>query len=593
MLLEHNVPVYTKLEETLSTDNKAIIIMGTGVGKTYVTTEYLDKHNLKALLVSPRKIINSAWSNHTNRVETITYQKFSRIYKQLDYKKYDLVVADEAHHIGAKKWGEPFQYLINNNIIKVIGLTENAVRYLDGGRDVGEEVFDGNVCQGETVQTAIEKGILNKITYVGAYYNTDGIKEEYRGKITDKLYKKLDLALNNTPKVQEILLNNMPSGNRKGIVFVSSIEEIPEAIKLLTDIYPNTEYRVIHSKQSDRANQKSFEWFNSVESGYMFSVNMISEGVHIKGVNTLIMLRKTSSPSIFAQQMGRCLDAKSKKDSILFDLVNNKNNLKLMFTKDTREAGIGPVVSYPNLSGQQIIVKDYTKDICEVLEEIKLSLSSAWKKEEDDIIIDYYTNHYSATILNDLKKLLPNRNKDCISHRAFDLGVKKDFVRGTWSEEEDDYFNKCIKNNPDITCPEIIKMINDKFPNNPRTRSSIIKHCRAKGISLSKARIRWDEEEKNIVLKHYPTEGTNCISRLPGKTTRGLVSMAQTLGVTMDKKCRHKGRKVLCVELNKTFENIHEATLFLKVKDSRRFREAIVNNKIYHNYHWQYVTEEN
>ena len=80
--------------------------MGTGVGKTYVTSEYLDINNLKALVVSPRNSINKSWEKHTQRVETVTYQKLANIYKDIDYSHYDVVICDEVHHIGAPKWGK-------------------------------------------------------------------------------------------------------------------------------------------------------------------------------------------------------------------------------------------------------------------------------------------------------------------------------------------------------------------------------------------------------------------------------------------------------------------------------------------------------
>ena len=81
MLLEHNKPVYNELINVLSKDNCACVVMGTGVGKSYVTLEYLNNNKLTALIVSPRNSINESWKKLCGKkIDTITYQKLANIY---------------------------------------------------------------------------------------------------------------------------------------------------------------------------------------------------------------------------------------------------------------------------------------------------------------------------------------------------------------------------------------------------------------------------------------------------------------------------------------------------------------------------------
>ena len=76
MLLSHNEKPYEELTNILSKSNYACLVMGTGVGKSYITLEYLTNHNLKALIVSPRNSINDSWKKLCgDSVDTITYQK--------------------------------------------------------------------------------------------------------------------------------------------------------------------------------------------------------------------------------------------------------------------------------------------------------------------------------------------------------------------------------------------------------------------------------------------------------------------------------------------------------------------------------------
>mgnify|MGYP002528351052 CR=1 FL=1 len=157
MLLEHNIPVYKQLINVLSNDNCACVVMGTGVGKSYVALEYLTQNKLTALVVSPRTSINESWEKLCGKkVDTITYQKLANIYKSVDYSFYDVIICDEVHHIGAPKWREPIKFLIDSGK-KVIGLTESSIRYTDGARDVATEFFHGNIVKGEDVSSAIEK----------------------------------------------------------------------------------------------------------------------------------------------------------------------------------------------------------------------------------------------------------------------------------------------------------------------------------------------------------------------------------------------------------------------------------------------------
>jgi hypothetical protein len=55
---------------------------------------------------------------------------------------------------------------------------------------------------------------------------------------------------------------------------------------------------------------------------------MLNEGLHIKSVDGVILLRKTTSPIVYLQQIGRCLQVDLDKPPLIFDLVNNVNNIQ-------------------------------------------------------------------------------------------------------------------------------------------------------------------------------------------------------------------------------------------------------------------------
>ena len=122
-----------------------------------------------------------------------------------------------------------------------------------------------------------------------------------------ELIGELNLAINNTPALKEIILTNMPKGPRKCIIFTQTIEAMDQAIDILKDIYPNGEYRKIHSKMDSDEVEANKKWFEDTNEGFLCAVNMISEGAHYKGVNTVFMFRKTKSELLFNQQIGRII----------------------------------------------------------------------------------------------------------------------------------------------------------------------------------------------------------------------------------------------------------------------------------------------
>lgn len=573
MLYEHNQQPYNNIVNTIKENNCACLIMGTGVGKSYITLEYLEQHNYTALIVSPRNSINNSWEKLCgNRVDTITYQKLANIYKTIDFSKYDLVICDEVHHIGAVKWGEPIRYLLNNNV-KVLGLTESSIRYSDGGRDIGIEFFGNNKVYGESVSSAIEKGILNPVTYVGAMYNSEGLKKTLRGKIQSRLYAKLNLAINKTPMVNEIIKKNMPNGKRKGIIFASTIYDMNYAVDFMHSVYPNATIKKVHSKQSDAINEENIEWFKNTDEGYLCSVDMISEGVHIKGVNTLVMLRRTESVNLFNQQLGRCLDANSKEPAILFDLVNNKYSIRIV--KNKLRIKLNSMFGSSALNvipSQQLIVKDYTKDIVDVLNEIKESLDKKWTSQEVDIMFKYYKNKSKQ----ELQKLLPNHTALAIERKAGYLGLSN---AGLWTKEE-------------------VEIIKKYFLKDRKKCFRLLPNRSEQAISSKASRLKLafdnnfytKKEEKIIAL--YANKGSKKIIEILKKNgfrerdANSIRAKAKKLGVKVK-----SYKSIRCVETGVIYASC------LDVEKKTGFRNGLISacvrgkRKTGYGYHWEYVEE--
>ncbi len=246
-LLEHNMTLFYDLDETLMTSDRALVVLGTGLGKTTTGLAYLRKYGYKAIVLCPNNTIVQGWQGN-HEVTAITYQKFMNSYMKEDYSKYQVLICDEAHHCTAARWGEGIRYVLDNALLKVIGLTATPKEKKDKKNfETTAEFFNHKICQGYAVLDGIENGKIHDFSYIGAIYDTSELKEKYAN-IDDKtLLGELDLELNNTPTMGEILTKHMPNSKRKGIIFVSSIESMDEVESIMKNLYPNMEYRRLHS----------------------------------------------------------------------------------------------------------------------------------------------------------------------------------------------------------------------------------------------------------------------------------------------------------------------------------------------------------
>lgn len=394
-LLEHNQTVFYELDDTLANNDRALVVIGTGLGKTTTALAYIRKYGLRALVLGPNTVITDAWNKETD-VDVMTYQGFMNKYRTVDFSKYGVLICDEAHHCAAPRWGEGVRYVLDHKLTKVIGLTATPKedKKDKANYEKSTNFFAGCVCEGFSVLDGIERGIIHDFSYVGAIYDTSDIREKYAGISDVTLLGELDLALNNTPTVKTILTKHMPDNKRKGIIFVSNIAAMDEAEEIMRDIYPNIEYRRIHSLMSFAEVEENRDWFQNTDEGYLLAVNMISEGAHYKGVNTIIMFRRTQSSLVFNQQLGRIITLARDEDphAIVFDLVNNAENLdtEKSFCASLRESYVQRKARGGKEKSEQIIVEDYAETISDVLRKIKNGKREKWTEEDIALLIKYY-----------------------------------------------------------------------------------------------------------------------------------------------------------------------------------------------------------
>jgi len=447
-LLEHNKPTYAELCEKLESNNRVALIQATGTGKSYIIGKYLEEHKGKSLILVPTNAIGDQWEKLLRKTGcdfTIdTYQGMSAHID--DETNYDIVVADEMHHLGSKVWGKSFvdRFLKNESQI-IIGVTATEIRYLDNSRDMAYELFGNNTVRGCNLEESIINGILSPFKYISVWYESDKEIKKYLEKTKQIKSGKKDILANeileckkNIASIKTAFRENL-GDNKKIIVFLNSIKSIERHKTEITKAIGAKKNYSISSLDTDKKIAAEIENFEKqVELSVLFCVDILNEGVHLDRVDTVVFLRTTKSPQIYFQQLGRALSA-DNKNPMVFDFVCNSRSLR----KISRDSFINNDRDIERINRnlpkeKQIIVSSYTKELTDLFDEIDDLLRRRKYTEEE---IEFVKRHPEMNAIEIAKKL--DRNVSCIYQIAkiYNLELRKDKQR-----HDEETVNKIIEN---------------------------------------------------------------------------------------------------------------------------------------------------
>lgn len=343
-------------------EDKALLISATGTGKTYASAFAMRELGFKRVLFvvhraqlakQTRKSYGRVFSNKVSMgfigdgkfdcdseylfatVQTLNKDEYLNRFNPQDF---DCIILDEAHHSSAGS----YQRIMNYFKPKLfLGMTATPDKRDDNieGRNI-YEIFNHNIVYEIRLQQAMQEDLLCPFHYFGI---TDLrlIGDLKTGK---KLSERDFNLLTSDERINHIIKQANYfgySGDRvKGLIFCSRINEA-EALseKFNSTINPETGrcFRTISLDGSANAEQRqeAFERLAMDENDgsgrepldYIFSVEILNEGVDIVEVNQVIMLRPTQSPIVFVQQLGRGLrKADGKEFVVIIDFIGNYNN---------------------------------------------------------------------------------------------------------------------------------------------------------------------------------------------------------------------------------------------------------------------------
>ena len=328
----------------LQQDNKqkALLISATGTGKTYLSAFAVKKANPKRLLFLAHReqILKQACKTFAKIIPDIQYGILSTNHK--DFRKpylfatinmlskeenliqftpthFDYIIIDETHRAGASSYLKILNYFQPQFLL---GMTATPER--TDGFDI-YQLFDHNIAYEIRLNQAMQENLLCPFHYFG---------------ITDITVNNQEINDNSTfndlttdARVTHIINQSQYygfSGERlRGLIFCSQIEEAQILSQKFNERGFNTIALSGKDSQETRTNaiHKLEQKERSTGLDYIFTVDIMNEGIDIPAINQIIMLRPTKSAIIFVQQLGRGLRKYPQKDYVvILDFIGNYQN---------------------------------------------------------------------------------------------------------------------------------------------------------------------------------------------------------------------------------------------------------------------------
>lgn len=345
-------------------EERALLISATGTGKTFASAFAMRELGFKRVLFLVHRgqlarqtkksyekifgpdismgLVGSGYQDYDADYVFATVQTLNRDKHLLEYRQdaFDCIILDEAHHSSA----DTYQKIMNYFRPRLwLGMTATPDKRDDhiSGKNI-YEIFHYQIAYEIRLQQAMEEKMLCPFHYFGI---SDISMIEDRQLKNRKLSGEDFNQLTGDERVKHIARQAELygySGERvKGLVFCSRIDESEElSNKFNHMVNPETGkfFRTIalNGTADEDERQDAFERLAMSENDadgdrepldYIFSVEILNEGVDIVEVNQVIMLRPTQSPIVFIQQLGRGLrKAPGKEYVVILDFIGNYSN---------------------------------------------------------------------------------------------------------------------------------------------------------------------------------------------------------------------------------------------------------------------------
>ena len=255
-------------------------------------------------------------------IENITVAAIQSIYKRPDlFKGFNLGLVDEAHKVPYKRKGRYHVFFKALNIFWV-GFTATPFRMECGLLTSGDNPFFTETVYEVFMEELVKEGRLCSLTSKRkpkVFMDTKGVKKVAGEFNLNSLSLKFD-----RPAITDLILDNLVNyypERKKMLVYGIDIQHVNHITAGLNQ--RGMAAKALHTETASKRKQ-IIQNFKNDEFPALVSVAMLTTGVNIPDVDTIVLMRPTNSLSLHIQIIGRgTRTAEGKKDCLVLDYANN------------------------------------------------------------------------------------------------------------------------------------------------------------------------------------------------------------------------------------------------------------------------------
>jgi len=315
------------------------------------------------------------WTHVFASVQSLNLQRL----EQFRPEYFDVIVIDEFHHAKAATYQRVIAHFEPKELL---GLTATPERM--DGVNVQDEFFEGRIAAELRLWEALENDLLCPFHYFGIPDGTDLTNLNWRSGTYDR----------------DQLGNLFTADHARARIVIKQVEDKisdPGAMRALgfcvtkahahfmAECFRKAGFQAaaLDSDSSPEVRERTLDDLKAGRIQVIFSVDLFNEGLDIPDVDTLLLLRPTSSATIFLQQLGRGLRRTPNKPVLtVLDFIG-QHRAEFRFeeqfralTNLSRNRLVNSIErDFPQLpSGCQIILEGKSKDL--VLDNIRTQIKA-------------------------------------------------------------------------------------------------------------------------------------------------------------------------------------------------------------------------
>ncbi|MET9083409.1 DEAD/DEAH box helicase family protein [Streptomyces sp. NPDC004237] len=369
------------LERDLGSTGRALLVLATGLGKTVVGGEVIGAHlrrrpTDRVLVVAHAKDLvqqleRALWRHLPKSVPTRLFTGDTRpddlsgltcatMGSALNAARFgfrpDLVMVDEAHHLGADGQYEELLRILGD--ARQFGVT--ATPWRGDSHDITDQFGPASFTLG--IEEGMRRGYLAQVDY---RLFVDNIDWDVVRSASQHSYGLAELnAQLFLPQRDEAIRDELAAAwsttaKPRAIVFCRTVEHADRLADLLcrAPLWPGAQS--IHADLPKRERQNRLLAFRSGKVPILTSVDILNEGVDVPDVNILCFARVTHSRRIFVQQLGRGLRLREGKDRVtVLDFVSDLRRIAAALKLQRSLEGEGERETLPRITPSRIDFND-------------------------------------------------------------------------------------------------------------------------------------------------------------------------------------------------------------------------------------------